>query len=104
MSNTINTATLSTKRAPYCAPRNKVEHSLAVIWSETLKLDVATIGTNDSFLDLGGAHSLVIIQLIAMIADAFGVEIPIADILAQPTISQLAALIENMRGEQAASA
>ena len=97
MSNAIRAATPLTRRVPYCAPRNQVEQSLAVIWAEILKLDVDTVGINDSLLDLGGTHSLLIIQLIVRIAGEFGVELPLAEVLSQPTISQQAVLIESFR-------
>ena len=100
MSKAINATNGSSNRGAYTAPRNEVEQSLAMIWSEILKLDVNTIGIDDSLLDVGGSHSLVIIQLIGRIADEFGVELPIADVLTQSTISKLAALIESIRGEK----
>jgi phthiocerol/phenolphthiocerol synthesis type-I polyketide synthase E len=97
MSNTISAITGSSERT-YVAPRNQLEQSLAVIWSETLKRDINAIGINDTLQDLGGLHSLAIIQLIGRIADEFEVELPIADVVANPTISQVAGLIEAMRG------
>lgn len=102
MSNTISAATPPTRRVPYCAPRNQVEQSLAVIWAETLKLNVDTVGINDSLLDLGGTHSLLVIQLIVRIAGEFGVELPIGEVLSQPTISQQAVLIERIRQQKPA--
>lgn len=103
MSNTISAATPSTRRVPYCAPRNQVEQSLAIIWAETLKLTVDTVGINDSLVDVGGTHSLLIIQLIVRIAAEFGVELPLAEVLSQPTISQQAMLIERIRQQKSAS-
>jgi acyl carrier protein len=104
MSNSISAVTSSAGRAPYCAPRNDVEQVLAAIWSEILKLDMNIIGIHDSLKDLGGLQSLIIVQLVARIAVTFGVEIPISEILAQPTISQMATLIESARGEKTAPA
>jgi acyl carrier protein len=100
MSNTISAIAGPSERQ-YAGPRNQVEQSLAVIWSETLKLDLNAVGINDSLQVLGGLHSLTIIQLIGRVADEFGVELPIADVVAHPTISQVAELIEAMRGEKA---
>ncbi|HKR94075.1 MAG TPA: phosphopantetheine-binding protein [Candidatus Angelobacter sp.] len=97
MSNTTSTIKGSSERT-YVAPRNQVEQSLAVIWSETLKRDINSIGINDSLQDLGALHSLTIVQMIGRIADEFGVELPIADVVTHPTISQVAELIGAMRG------
>jgi len=100
MSNTTTAPSVASKRGPYVAPRNGVEELLVAMWSETLNMDAGTISIHDSLFDLGGAHSLLIVQLIARIADRFNVELPIADILAQPTISQLAMLIDNTGGDK----
>lgn len=104
MNDGISTATSPDERAPYCAPRNDLEQSLATIWSETLQLDVNTIGIHDTLKDLGGMHSLVIVQLVGRIAIAFNVELLITEIFAQPTISQIAVIIESARKEKAAPA
>ncbi len=104
MSNSLSAATSPAGRAPYCAPRNDIEQSLATIWSETLKLDVNTIGIHDTLADLNGLNSLIIVQLVARIAIAFGIEPLITDIFSHPTISQMAALIESALGEKAAPA
>ena len=94
-----STAVAPAQRTPYIAPRNPMEQALAAIWAETLKIDISTIGIHNSLMELGGAHSLLIIQMIGKIADQFNVELPLAEVFAQPTVSQLAALITSMRGE-----
>jgi arthrofactin-type cyclic lipopeptide synthetase C len=104
MSNGISTAAPPAGRPPYCAPSNDLERSLVAIWSETLQLDGNTIGIHDTLKDLGGMHSLVIVQLVARIAVAFGIELPISEIIAQPSISQIAVLVESARKQKAAPA
>lgn len=94
-----STAAASAQHTPYAAPRNPMEQALAAIWSETLKIDISTIGIHNTLMELGGAHSLLIIQMIGRIMDQFNVELPLAEVFAQPTVSQLAILIADLRGE-----
>lgn len=94
-----STAVAPDQRTPYVAPRNPMEQALAAIWAEILKIDIGTIGIHNSLMELGGAHSLLIIQMIGKIADRFNVELPLAEVFAQPTVSRLAVLIAGMRGE-----
>lgn len=98
MNNTAQLATELSRNMHRVAPRTSVEESLLAIWSQTLNLNAETIGIEDSYLDIGGANSLLIIQLIARILEHFNVEIPLAEVLAHPTISQLAAIIEAANG------
>jgi|HubBroStandDraft_6_1064221.scaffolds.fasta_scaffold89730_2 acyl carrier protein len=100
MSKDISAVSTPTACTPYCAPRNQLEQSLAVIWSETLKKHVDVIGVNDTLRELGSTHSLIVIQLITRIAAEFGIELPLAEVLAKPTISQTAVLIESIRREK----
>ncbi|MFB2836725.1 non-ribosomal peptide synthetase, partial [Floridanema evergladense] len=72
-------------------PRNPVELKLAQIWSTTLKLDL--VGVKDNFFDLGG-HSLLIPYLMAQIKQAFNNDIPLATLLQNPTIEQLATVVQ----------
>jgi acyl carrier protein len=97
---TPSTAVAPAQQTPYTAPRNSMEQALAVIWSETLKIDIGTIGIHNSLMELGGAHSLLVIQIIGRITDQFNVELPLAEVLTQPTINQLAALIADLRSEK----
>ena len=75
----------------YQAPREGNETVLAEIWSAVLGIE--PIGVHDNFYELGG-HSLVAMSLTARIGKALGVSIPIAALLENPTIRQLADLIE----------
>lgn len=50
----------------YVAPRTEMEQALAKVWQEVL--GVERVGIHDNFFDLGG-HSLLSMQVIAMIRD-----------------------------------
>lgn len=73
--------------ADFVAPRNQIEHRLATIWSEVLRLP--RIGVNDNFFELGG-HSLLAAQIISRVRREFRTEIPLRAIFETPTVAQLA--------------
>ena len=56
------------------APRHATEKALADIWIDLLKVE--NIGVTDNFFDLGG-YSLLAGQVLARVANAFGVSLPI---------------------------
>ncbi len=74
----------------FVAPRNEVEHQLALIWERVI--GIKPIGVTDSFFDLGG-HSLLAVRLFSETTRAFGTDLPLAAIFQHPTIEQIAALI-----------
>lgn len=71
----------------YVAPETELERTLARIWREVLRVD--RVGVYDNFFDLGG-HSLLAAHLIARIEKEIGQNIPVAILIAAPTIAQLA--------------
>jgi acyl carrier protein len=77
----------SNSRVAYRAPQGGVETRLAAIWSELLGID--RIGVDDNFFDLGG-HSLRAVQLLARIADQFGVRLPLKTFFTAPTVAGIA--------------
>ncbi len=79
-------------------PSTPLEERLAAIWREVLKLP--EIGVHDDFFALGG-HSLLAIRVLARIEDAFGVDLSVGDLVAAPTIAELAARLG--RGDGAAA-
>jgi len=78
--------------AELVAPRTPTEKALAEVWKELLGLE--QVGAGDSFFELGG-YSLLAIQVIARIRQAFGVEISLREVFATPTITGLAGLIDS---------
>jgi non-ribosomal peptide synthase protein (TIGR01720 family) len=73
----------------YAAPQNRVEKTLANIWSELL--GVEKIGRDDNFFDLGG-DSVVSIQIIVRARQA-GLQLTPKDVFEHQTIAGLAAVI-----------
>jgi amino acid adenylation domain-containing protein len=68
-------------------PSTEIEERLVGLLAEELGLD--RVGVHDDFFLLGG-HSLLAARLAFRIREAFGTEIPLADILARPTAAGLA--------------
>ena len=75
----------------FVAPRTTTETRLAGIWSEVLKRE--QIGITDNFLALGG-HSLLAIRLLGKISKTFGVRLPLRTLFEQPTVEQIAAVLD----------
>jgi syringomycin synthetase protein SyrE len=74
----------------YEAPQGPVETVIATIWQEIL--GVERVGRNDHFFELGG-HSLLAVQFVLR-AKASALDFTLADLLACPRVSQLAARID----------
>jgi amino acid adenylation domain-containing protein len=82
----------------YVAPRNPVEETIALIWSELL--NVERVGINDNFFDLGG-HSIFVIQVLSRLNKAFNLELSLRTIYDRPTPAELALTIVEQQAEQA---
>ncbi|MFB4309626.1 amino acid adenylation domain-containing protein [Actinomadura sp. GTD37] len=85
------------------APRDAVERRLAAIWSEVL--GIADPSVADDFFLLGG-HSLLATRAMVRVRAAFGVEIPVGELLggAPLTIERLAGLVQSRQLAQAGGA
>jgi acyl carrier protein len=72
-------------------PRTIIEERVAEIVSTLLRLD--RVGLDDNFFMLGG-HSMLGAQVLARMADAFGVEIQLRTLFDGPTVRELSAEVE----------
>jgi amino acid adenylation domain-containing protein len=79
------------KEEEYVAPVSLTEHQLVQIWEELLKIH--PIGIRNNFFYLGG-NSLLAVRLVSKIEQSFGRKLPSAVLFAQPTIEQLAAVLQ----------
>ena len=77
----------------YIAPRTETERSLAAIWGELLGLD--RVGVDDDVFDLG-AHSLLAMKALTRIREAFGINLVLRNLFEQPTVAQLAPMIDGL--------
>ncbi|MCP5150486.1 MAG: amino acid adenylation domain-containing protein [Chromatiales bacterium] len=75
----------------YQAPRDEVEARLAGIWAQLLGVD--RVGVTDDFFDLGG-HSLLATQVVSRVREAFGVELPLANLFGNATVESVARWLE----------
>jgi amino acid adenylation domain-containing protein len=72
--------------AAFVAPRSEVEATLAGIWSGVL--GVERVGVHDHFFDRGGS-SLLAVQVVSRVHQAFGVSLPLHTLFQAPTIEAL---------------
>jgi amino acid adenylation domain-containing protein len=79
-------------------PSSPTEQALATVWSRILSR--SELPVNGNFFALGG-HSLLAIRVISAIRESFGVELPLAGFFEQPTIAQVAALIDRSERKRA---
>jgi amino acid adenylation domain-containing protein len=75
----------------FVPPRGPIEEALAEAWAEFLGAD--RIGAHDNFFERGG-HSLMAMQLLHRLRGLFEVEPPLKDFIEEPTLSNLAQLVE----------
>ena len=75
-------------------PRDDVERRLHDVWCSVLGLE--SVGVNESFFDLGG-HSLLAVRLFARLERELGQRLPLATLIAAPSIAELAAVIRRER-------
>jgi NAD(P)-dependent dehydrogenase (short-subunit alcohol dehydrogenase family)/acyl carrier protein len=78
----------------YVEPRNEVEALVADIFRGLLGID--RVGVDDDFFALGG-HSLIGLQVISRIQEAFAVELTLRTLFEAPTVAQLAAAVVGAR-------
>jgi amino acid adenylation domain-containing protein/FkbM family methyltransferase len=88
----LENASAETERN-FVAPQTPVEEQLAAIWRQILKLE--RVGVRDNFFELGG-HSLLVTQIISRVREAFQIEMPLRSLFDNPTIAELALMIEEI--------
>ncbi|WP_410598238.1 amino acid adenylation domain-containing protein [Amycolatopsis sp. lyj-90] len=75
----------------YRAPGTPLEAWLAELWADLLQID--RIGVDDDFFEAGG-HSLVAVRLTTEISEAHNVDVPTYAFYENPSVAELAALID----------
>jgi acyl carrier protein len=80
----------SGRSVSYAAAENELQASLIKIWEEVL--EKSPVGIHDNFFEIGG-HSLKAVKIVSYIFKVFGVKTELKSIFANPTVSQLAAVI-----------
>jgi amino acid adenylation domain-containing protein len=75
-------------------PRTPTERRLAELWAESLRVD--RVGVHETFLELGG-HSIVAVQLIVRIREAFEVDLPMTALFETPTVAEMSARIVDLK-------
>jgi len=74
-------------------PSTATEETLAGIWREVLRLE--RVGRDDNFFDCGG-HSLLAVQVVARVREAFDVEVPLAEVFDAQTLARAAERIDRL--------
>jgi nonribosomal peptide synthetase DhbF len=82
-------------------PRGDTEKRLAELLSQLL--EVAPVGAEDRFVDLGG-HSVSAIRLTSRIKREFGVDLPLRLVFTLQTVAAIAAELDSRRGAAVAPA
>ncbi|HUD29262.1 MAG TPA: KR domain-containing protein, partial [Novosphingobium sp.] len=76
---------------PADLPATPTEQAIADLWCDLLGMDA--VGRHDNFFDLGG-HSLLAVQFTNRLRRKTGKTLPLATMLGQPTVANLAAVID----------
>lgn len=79
------------------APQSKLQQQLCDIWSSVLQ--IPQIGIDDDFFLLGGS-SLLVTQVVARLKNQLGLELPVRDFFANPTVEMAARHIQAMLGDE----
>lgn len=75
----------------FVVPETATEVELAAIWGEVLGRP--TVYAGDNFLDLGG-DSMTAVLLLDLIDERLGVDLPLDELLAAPSLSALADVVD----------
>lgn len=83
---------------PDSSQADHLERRLMGIWREVLGVD--GIRSQDSFFDLGG-HSLMAIQVISRVREAFGIELPLRSLFEQATFAEFSQMVRDITAQSA---
>ncbi|MBB6598143.1 HAD-IIIC family phosphatase [Luteimonas sp. MC1825] len=72
----------------FIAPAPGLEHAIAAIWREVLRIDAA--GAQDPFRELGG-KSIHLVQVHRLLLERLGIDVDITTLFQHPTVASLAA-------------
>jgi amino acid adenylation domain-containing protein/non-ribosomal peptide synthase protein (TIGR01720 family) len=86
---------------PYLPPRTAAEHLVARVWGELLGL--AAVGIHDDFFELGG-HSLLATRVVARLRQETGIEVPLRELLENPTVAGAAVWLAPAPGRDRSAA
>jgi myxalamid-type nonribosomal peptide synthetase MxaA len=78
-------------------PRGELEEALAAIWQDVLRLE--RIGRENKFLELGG-HSVQGMRVVVRVVERFGIQMSFPDLFQNPTIRQMAELVQTYQAQQ----
>jgi amino acid adenylation domain-containing protein len=84
----------SAPSVPERMPRTPTERELLGLWQEVLGL--RSVGMDDDFFASGG-HSMSATTLLRRVREHLGVRVPLSSLLTAPTVTRLAAVIEEQR-------
>ncbi|MFG2139521.1 amino acid adenylation domain-containing protein [Streptomyces sp. NPDC048650] len=85
------------------APRDATERLLAEIWAEFFAPADGTVGVTANFFDLGG-DSMLAVRMMARIRQRTGRSLPVATLLARPTVASLAEALRDPLGDEGRAA
>jgi acyl carrier protein len=83
----------STLHGKYTAPQTDTEKALVDIWSKLLGIDADKISTTANFFESGG-HSLLIVRLMTMVQQQFGLKLTMKNIIEAKALVDLAHICE----------
>ena len=90
-------AQAQSEQQDFVGPRTPVEEEVARMWGELLGAERISIHSN--FFELGG-HSLLATQLLSRVRATLGIQLPLRDLFAAPTIAGMALSITQLQVEQ----
>ncbi|MFI9323547.1 amino acid adenylation domain-containing protein [Kitasatospora aureofaciens] len=80
-------------------PRDATERQLAEIWAEFFPRAGQRLGVTENFFDLGG-DSMLAVRMMARIHRQTGRSLPVATLLARPTVESLAEVLREQPGRE----